>query len=205
MAIQEKPTKPIEQKEQKKELKLDQADQKKVSAPKSLQLHEKFLGKRRFPGNTFGRNRERKDDLEKKVIAIRRVAHTFAGGKRLRLSVCVVVGDRKGSVGIGSAKGADVMTAEEKAVRRAKKSMTKIYIKGTTIPHEIFFKKGAAKIFLKPAAPGTGVIAGAAVRAVCEVAGIKDILTKVLGSDNAINNATTALLALKNLKGLENF
>ena len=205
MAIQEKPTKPIEQKEQKKELKLDQADQIKVSAPKSLQLNEKFLGKRRFPGKMFGRNRGRKDDLEKKIIAIRRVAHTFAGGKRLRLSVCVVVGDRKGSVGIGSAKGADVMTAEEKAVRRAKKSMTRIYIKGTTIPHEIFFKNGAAKIFLKPAAPGTGVIAGAAVRAVCEVAGIKDILTKVLGSDNAINNATTALLALKNLKGLENF
>ena len=98
MAVQEKPTISREQTEQKKELKLDQADQKKVSAPKSLQLHEKFLGKRRFPGNTFGRNRERKDDLEKKVIAIRRVAHTFAGGKRLRLSVCVVVGDRKGSV-----------------------------------------------------------------------------------------------------------
>ena len=202
MADQEKAKKSTEQTaDQKPKL----SNQIKVAAPKTPLYKERFSGKRRLPGRTFGRNRERKDELEKKIITIRRVAHTYAGGKRLRLSVCVVVGDRKGSVGIGSAKGTDVMTAEEKAVRHAKKNMTRIYIKGTTIPHEIFFKKGAAKIFLKPAAPGTGVIAGAAVRAVCEVAGIKDILTKVLGSDNAINNATTTLLALKNLKGQESF
>jgi len=158
------------------------------------------LPKRKMSNRPF--NRDRHDDIDKKIIAIRRVARTYSGGKRLRLSVCVVVGDRKGKVGIGTGKGTDVMTAEEKAIRKAKKTMVKVILKGTTIPHQIMIKKGAAKLFLKPAAPGTGVIAGAAVRAVCDVAGIKDILTKVLGSDSSINNAYATLTALKSLKSL---
>jgi len=150
------------------------------------------------------RKRENPDGLDKRIVSIRRVARTYKGGKRLRLSVLVVVGDKKGKVGVGLGKGIDVRSAEEKAYNAAKKNMVKVALKGRTIPHAITYKKGAALIFIKPAAPGTGVIAGSSLRAVLELVGVKDILTKVLGSSNNISNAYAAVEALTQLKSTKN-
>ena len=154
-------------------------------------------GRERKPFN----KKDRQDgDLEKKIVSIRRVSRTYSGGKRMRLSVCLVVGDKKGKVGIAIGKGADVVSAEAKAYNKAKKNMVHIDLKGKTIAHQIFYKKAAARIMLKPASPGTGVIAGSSLRAVLEVIGVEDILTKVIGSNNAINNAYACIEALQNLK-----
>ena len=152
-------------------------------------------------GGKRSRGKQKNEDgLDSRIISIRRVTRVYKGGKRMRLSVVVVVGDKKGNVGIGVGKGADVKAAEEKARSYAKKHMVFVQKKGDTISHDIQYKKGAAKIFLKPAAPGTGIIAGSSVRAVVEMAGIKDILTKVLGTRNAISNAYATLEALTSLK-----
>jgi small subunit ribosomal protein S5 len=145
--------------------------------------------------------KDRQSEFDKKIISIRRVSKTYSGGKRMRLSVFLVVGDRKGRVGLGLGKGSDVVSAEEKAVSQAKTSMVLIKLKGNTIAHELLFKKGAAKVFLKPASPGTGVIASGPLRAVLEAAGVKDILTKVIGCSNPITNAYAVFAALQNLKG----
>jgi small subunit ribosomal protein S5 len=152
------------------------------------------------PENKRKRDRGERDDYDTRIVSIRRVTRVYKGGKRMRLSAVVVVGDRKGSVGIGLGKGPDVRSAEEKAFNFAKKHMYKIQLKGNTIPHEFVGERGAARVFMKPASPGTGVIAGAAVRAVVEVAGIKDILTKSLQSPNHINNAYATLNGLRNLR-----
>jgi len=140
------------------------------------------------------------DELEKRIVTIRRVSHTYKGGKRMSLSVLVVVGDRKGKVGAAMGKGADVKSAETKAYNKAKKSMVDIKLHNTTIPHEIFHKKGAVKIFMKPAAPGTGVIAGASMRSVLELVGVKDILTKIIGAPNPITNVYATIEALQSMK-----
>ena len=140
------------------------------------------------------------DDVEKRIVTIRRVAHTYKGGKRLSLSVLIVVGDRKGKVGAAIGKGADVKSAELKAYNKAKKNMVSIKLHNTTIPHEIFHKKGAVKIFMKPAAPGTGVIAGASMRSVLELVGVKDILTKIIGASNPITNVYATIEALQLMK-----
>jgi len=150
------------------------------------------------------RKRGNEDGIDKRIVSIRRVARTYSGGKRMRLSVLVVAGDKKGRVGVGLGKGADVRVAEEKAFNSAKKSLVKIQLRGVTIPHEIVYKKGAAKIFMKPATPGTGVIAGGAMRAVLEMVGIKDILTKVIGTSNNISNVYASIEALQSLKKATN-
>ena len=137
-----------------------------------------------------------KDDIESKIVSIRRVTRVYKGGKRMRLSVFVVVGNKNGKVGVGIGKGADVKTAEMKAIAQAKRNMLDVNIKGNTIPHEIKHKRGAAKVLLKPASPGTGVIAGSSVRSVLELAGVKDILTKIIGTNNKINNTYATVEAL---------
>lgn len=159
-------------------------------------------GKRRpRKGDKKKRRRRGSDDgFDSKIISIRRVTRSYKGGKRMRLSVVAVVGDKKGRIGVGVGKGADVRAAEEKAVNYAKKHLVMIETKGDTIPHETVHKRGAAKVFLKPAAPGTGIIAGSAVRAVVELAGVKDILTKVIGTKNNINNAYATMEALTTLR-----
>lgn len=146
------------------------------------------------------RERKEEEGLDVRIVSVRRVAKVKAGGKRLKLSVMVVVGDKGGKIGVGVAKGRDVRDASAKAVNKAKKHMVKVPLKGQTIPHEITQKFCSAKVFLKPAAPGTGVIAGGAVRAVVEAAGIKDILSKELGSKNTISNVYATYEALKNLR-----
>jgi len=139
-------------------------------------------------------------EFEEKVIAIDRVARVVKGGRRFRFRATVVVGDRKGRVGVGVGKGSEVMTSIAKAVARAKSQMITVPLKGHTIPHEIQVRFSGAMVLLKPASAGTGVIAGGAVRNVVEVAGIRDLLTKSLGSSNKVNNAYATALALSRLK-----
>lgn len=143
--------------------------------------------------------RERRE-FDQTVVEITRVTRVVAGGKRMRFRALVVIGDKKGSVGMAVKKGADVSEAVNKAATSAKKLMLKVPLSGSTIPHEVIFKYKASKILLKPAKPGTGVIAGGPVRAVVEAAGISDILSKSLGSSNKINIVKAVFGALSELK-----
>ena len=149
------------------------------------------------------RNREESDGLNKKTIAINRVTKVVKGGRNMRFSALVVVGDENGKVGIGMGKAAEVPEAIEKATQLAKRSMFEIALKGTTIPHQPIGKFGRGQVILLPAEPGTGVIAGGPVRAVLEVSGIKDIRTKSIGSNNPINCAKAAVEGLRSLRSAE--
>ena len=138
--------------------------------------------------------------LNDKLVYINRVTKVVKGGKRLSFSALVVTGDGNGHVGIGVGKANSVPEAINKAGATAKKNLIKVPLPRATIPHEITIRFGAANVLLKPAAPGTGIIAGGSIRAVVEAVGIKDILTKSLGSPNRINTAKATILALSRLK-----
>jgi small subunit ribosomal protein S5 len=139
-------------------------------------------------------------DLSEKLVSLNRVTKVVKGGKRLRFRALVVVGDGNGHVGVGLGKAKEVPEAIRKAGVIARKDLYKITMSGTTIPHEILVKSGAAKVLLKPASPGTGVIAGSSVRSVLEAAGIKDVLSKSIGSSNPVNVVRATVLALASLK-----
>jgi small subunit ribosomal protein S5 len=151
--------------------------------------------------NRGKRNQKReKKEFDQKLLDLARVTRVVKGGRRFRFRATLVIGNRKGKVGVGVAKGADVSSAIEKAYNIAKKNLIDVIMDGNTIPHEVLKKLKSAKILLRPAGKGRGIIAGGSVRAVVDLAGIKDIVSKSLGSSNKINVARATIAALEELR-----
>ena len=173
-----------------------------------IALEAESKGKSRKNRENKGRNRRRNDDKEEapqsewqeRVIQIRRVTKVVKGGKKLSFRAIVIVGNQKGQVGVGCAKASEVIIAIQKAVADGRKNLISVPIYKTTIPHPITGRSGAGSVMLRPASEGTGVIAGGAVRAVLELAGIENILSKSLGSKSPLNAANATLDALKSLR-----
>ena len=146
---------------------------------------------------------EEKSELKEKVVAINRVAKVVKGGRTFRFSAVVVVGDENGHVGVGNGKASEVPDAIKKAIEDAKKNLVEVPVVGTTIPHEFVGKFGSANVMLKPAQEGTGVIAGGSVRPVLELAGYKDIRTKVIGTNNPRNVVYATIKGLQSMQTVE--
>lgn len=156
--------------------------------------------KKEKPVRKVAVNTDEPETLIEKVVSIRRVAKVVKGGRRFSFNVLVVAGNGKAVGGIGFGKAKEISVAITKAITNAKNSFVSIKLSGTTIPHEAIGRFKAGKVMLRPASPGTGVIAGGAVRALCEVFGIKDILTKCLGSRNPINVVKATLIGLRGMR-----
>ncbi len=144
--------------------------------------------------------RREKPEFEQKLLNLARVTRVVKGGRRFRFRATLVIGNRKGKVGVGVSKGSDVSDAIKKAYNDAKKNLVEVGLSGNTIPHDVSAKLGSAKVLLKPGRPGQGVIAGGAVRAVVDLLGVKDIVSKSLGSSNPLNVARVTVKALQSLK-----
>ncbi|MBI5071731.1 30S ribosomal protein S5 [Candidatus Falkowbacteria bacterium] len=162
-----------------------------------MMMNKSGQGKRRDRGD---RGFDKEKEFEQKILEIARVTRVTAGGKRMKFRACVIVGDKKGRVGMSVAKGTDVTAAVAKASIKAEKNLVSVPIKNETIPHAIREKFGAAVILMKPAPKGTGVKAGGAMRNVLELAGVPNVVGKILGSKNKINNSRATINALSKLK-----
>jgi small subunit ribosomal protein S5 len=149
------------------------------------------------------KNERTPSEFEEKIVQVNRVSKKTKGGNKIGFSVLAVVGDKKGRVGVGLGGAPDVSSAVRKAVSYAKRHLITVAMKGRTIPYEVRVKRGAARVMLKPAPPGTGVIAGGAIRAVVEAAGIRDVVSKILGSKNQASNVYATMEALKDLNRLQ--
>ena len=145
----------------------------------------------------------RSSDFDQKVVEVKRVTRVVAGGKRMRFRALVVIGDRKGRVGMGLKKGRDVQESVNKAVNQAKKEMVSLPLFEGTIPHEVNIKYKSSKLILRPAKAGYGVIAGGAVRSVMDLAGVKNVMSKMVGSNNKVNNVKAVFAAFKQMKSKE--
>ena len=144
---------------------------------------------------------EKRDEFDQVVLDLARVTRVMAGGKRMRFRACIAIGDKKGRVGVGIAKGADVQLAIAKAVNDAKKNLIKVEMTDTgTVPHEVRLKNHSAQLLIKPAPSGTGIIAGSVVRQIFELAGISDIVGKIMGTGNNVNNSKAVIKALSSLR-----
>jgi len=148
----------------------------------------------------FKRGDRERDEFQQKMVDLARVTRVMAGGKRMKFRACMVVGDGKGQIGVAVAKGSDVAGAITKSVSKAKKALINVIIIDGTLPHEINMKFGAAKIMMKPAKKGNGIKAGGVLRTVLELAGVKDVTAKILGSNNKVNNVKAAVKALDSFK-----
>jgi small subunit ribosomal protein S5 len=153
-------------------------------------------------GGDRGRD-EKRDEFEQRILDIARVTRVMAGGKRMNFRACVAIGDKKGKVAVGLGKGADVTMAVNKAVNRAKKDIISVASINETITHEIYHKEGASKLLFKPARKGRGVIAGGVARVIFELAGIKNVTCKQMGTNNKVNNARCVISALRTLRTAE--
>lgn len=162
-----------------------------------MMMNKSGQGKRRDRGD---RGFDKDKEFEQKILEIARVTRVTAGGKRMKFRACVIVGDKKGRVGMSVAKGTDVTQAVAKAGTKAEKNLVSVPLKNETIPHAIREKFGAAVILMKPAPKGTGVKAGGAMRTVLELAGVPNVVGKILGSKNKINNSRATINALSKLK-----
>jgi small subunit ribosomal protein S5 len=157
-----------------------------------------MMDKRQRKPNNRGEKPVR--EFDQKVVEVKRVTRVVAGGKRMRFRALVVIGDHKGKVGIGLKKGVDVAESVNKAVNQAKKNMITLPLVNDTIPHEVKLKYKSSQIIMMPARPGTGVIAGGAVRSVLDMAGVKNVISKMLGSNNKVNNVRAAFEAFKAMR-----
>jgi len=146
------------------------------------------------------RGKREESEFAQNIVDIARVTRVMAGGKRMSFRACVVIGDKKGRVGMGLAKAKDVPMAVQKAVRQAEKNLIRVALHNGTIAHEVYIKEGAAKILLKPAPQGTGILSGGATRVVLELSGIENVVSKILGTNNKINNVRATIKALGMLK-----
>ncbi len=182
--------KKVEKKEEEKKVEAKATPTKPVKKP---------FFKGRKPGR-FKRKEKEQDEFEQKIVDLARVTRVMAGGKRLRFRACMIIGDRKGRVGLGIAKGADVAIAIGKAISKAKKNIVYVPIIDGTVPHEVEIKNKASRLLIKPGRKGSGLKAGGVLRIVLELAGINDIVAKIMGTNNKINNAQTALMALTSFK-----
>src|SRR6056297_1281968 len=147
--------------------------------------------------NKKNQKRKKKKEFDQDLVDLARVVRVIKGGRRLRFRACIVIGNRKGKVGVGVAKGSDVPIAIKKAVKRAEKNIVEVPIFDGTIPHSVNIKKGASKILLRPAPKGHGIIAGGVVRVILGLAGIENATGKILGSNNSLNNARAMIKALQ--------
>ena len=176
----------------------------KAEVNKSTTRNDSPRGKRPFNKNGRRPLREKKDDIEDRTVAVNKVCKTVKGGRKLRFSSLVVAGDKKGHVGMGTGKAKEVPDGIKKAADRARKTQITVpMVKGNTIPHSIVGRHGACRVFLRPAPEGTGIVAGGPVRAVLELAGIRNIYSKVYGSRTSINMVRATVNAIENLKTVE--